>query len=309
MKTNRTYNRLICYYRDHLGNNVAVRNMVSDSIVQRTVYYASGLPMAQSTSAGKQPYKYNGKEFVEMHGLDEYDSQARWYYPAILRTTTMDPMAESYYHISPYAWCGNNPIANIDVTGKKYKVVTNGHTKTVKATIYTDKKSKKSAQKAADFWNNQKGKKYTSKKGKQYDVKFEIIVKEVKDDDKPAHEAGLDNSETGNSYIVQKIDQKSPIKGFRINGETKKEQHITVSPDRAETATGAHEVGHILSLGDTDEGIMTWSASAPGSSDEVTQDNIDQIIESDQKRHPISTIIESIKERISKDDNEPNEKK
>lgn len=112
---------LYCYYQDHLGNNVAVRNMMSDSIVQRTVYYASGLPMAQSTGWGKQPYKYNGKEFVEMHGLDEYDSKARWYYPTIVRTTTMDPLAEKYYHISPYAWCGNNPINIVDLDGRKWK--------------------------------------------------------------------------------------------------------------------------------------------------------------------------------------------
>jgi hypothetical protein len=49
------------------------------------------------------PWKYNGKEFVEMHGLDEYDSKARWYYPAICRTTTMDPLAEKYYSTSPTA--------------------------------------------------------------------------------------------------------------------------------------------------------------------------------------------------------------
>ncbi len=53
-----------------------------------------------------------------MHGLDEYDSEARWYYPAIMRTTTIDPLAEKYYSISPYAWCGNNPIIAIDPTGE-----------------------------------------------------------------------------------------------------------------------------------------------------------------------------------------------
>ncbi len=104
-------------------------------------YYASGVPMAQSlgpnvplldyTALGVQytenfgwdvqPYLYNGKEFVEVHGLNEYDSQARWYYAPIMRTTTMDPMAESYYHISPYAWCGNNPVNVIDPDGRKWK--------------------------------------------------------------------------------------------------------------------------------------------------------------------------------------------
>jgi hypothetical protein len=30
---------------------------------------------------------------------------------------TVDPLAEKYYSISPYAWCGNNPVNRIDPTG------------------------------------------------------------------------------------------------------------------------------------------------------------------------------------------------
>lgn len=107
--------------KDHLGNICAVVHSTADTLIQGTIYYASGVPMAYSFGRDTQPYMYNGKEFVEMHGLDEYDSQARWYYPAILRTTTMDPMAESYYHLSPYAWCGNNPINIVDPDGRKWK--------------------------------------------------------------------------------------------------------------------------------------------------------------------------------------------
>ena len=109
------------YHQDHLGNICAVWDATHDSIVQQTLYYASGLPVSVSTGQGVQPYKYNGKEFVEMHGLDEYDSKARWYYPAICRTTTMDPLAEKYYPTSPYAWCGNNPVGNVDLDGKEIK--------------------------------------------------------------------------------------------------------------------------------------------------------------------------------------------
>jgi RHS repeat-associated protein len=89
--------------------------------IQSTHYYPSGLPWHTNTGVGAdvQNRKYNGKEFVEMHGLDEYDSEARWYYPAIMRTTTMDPLAEKYYDISPYAWCGNNPINSIDPDGRE----------------------------------------------------------------------------------------------------------------------------------------------------------------------------------------------
>ena len=87
--------------------------------VQRTQYYPSRLPWKSNSgdNPGSQPYKYGGKEFVEMHGLDEYDSEARWYYPAIMRTTTPDPLAEMYYDISPYAWCANNPVKNVDPNG------------------------------------------------------------------------------------------------------------------------------------------------------------------------------------------------
>ncbi len=61
-----------------------------------------------------------------MHGLDEYDSEARWFYPAIMRTTTIDPLAEKYYSISPYAWCGGNPVSRIDPDGRAdFEVNTN----------------------------------------------------------------------------------------------------------------------------------------------------------------------------------------
>ena len=112
------------YRRDHLGN---VREVwkATDSValtVQRTRYYPSGLPWEYlaGDSASLQPYKYGGKEFLETHGLDMYDNHARWYYATIMRTITPDPMAEVYYGISPYAWCGNNPIRNVDHTGMEF---------------------------------------------------------------------------------------------------------------------------------------------------------------------------------------------
>ena len=43
--------------------------------VERTQYYPSGLPWVErlTDSFTANPWKYNGKEFIEMHGLDEYD--------------------------------------------------------------------------------------------------------------------------------------------------------------------------------------------------------------------------------------------
>ena len=113
-----TGNTYYHYIKDHIGNICAVVNSVPDTAVQSTLYYASGVPLARSFGRDVQPYLYNGKEFIEAHGLNEYDSQARMYYAPIMRTTTMDPLAEKYYHISPYAWCGNNPIMYVDPDGR-----------------------------------------------------------------------------------------------------------------------------------------------------------------------------------------------
>ena len=90
------------------------------SVCQITNYYASGLPYFDQPSNKNeelQPYKYNGKELDRMHGLNLYDYSARQYDPAIGQFTSMDPLCEKYYHISPYAYCAGNPVKFVDPTG------------------------------------------------------------------------------------------------------------------------------------------------------------------------------------------------
>ncbi len=60
-------------------------------------------------------YKYNGKELDRMHGLDLYDYGARMQNG--MQFTTIDPLAEKYYSVSPYAYCENNPLNKIDPDG------------------------------------------------------------------------------------------------------------------------------------------------------------------------------------------------
>ena len=54
-----------------------------------------------------------------MHGLDWYDYGARWMDPALGRCHSMDPLCETDYDVSPYAYCLNSPINNIDLWGLK----------------------------------------------------------------------------------------------------------------------------------------------------------------------------------------------
>lgn len=60
-----------------------------------------------------------------MHGLDWYDYGARNYEPVLSRFTTIDPLAEKYYSISPYAYCAGNPVMFVDPDGRKIVIVKN----------------------------------------------------------------------------------------------------------------------------------------------------------------------------------------
>lgn len=108
------------YLTDHLGNNRVVVN-ANGTGIQKNHYYPFGTTFAENTvtEQGKQPYKYNGKELDQMHGLNLYDYSARYYESPVGRFTSVDPLAEKYYSESPYAYVSNNPLKYIDPTGKE----------------------------------------------------------------------------------------------------------------------------------------------------------------------------------------------
>jgi len=107
------------YVQDHLGNNRLVVDE-GGTIEQVSHYYPYGGLMGESKNiSSNQRYKYNGKEFDRMHGLDWYDYGARYHDPAIVRWFSVDQLAEKYRETSPYVYCANNPIKHIDPDGKE----------------------------------------------------------------------------------------------------------------------------------------------------------------------------------------------
>ncbi len=108
--------------KDHLGNNRVI-NYGGSWVYQTDNYYPFGLSMTEgdhlwwNDQANLYTYKFGDKELSRMSGLNIYDFGARTYDPAIGRFMQMDPLAEKYYSISPYVYCGNNPINRIDPTG------------------------------------------------------------------------------------------------------------------------------------------------------------------------------------------------
>ncbi len=110
------------------------------TVEQVNHYYPFGGLMGESTAGGVQPYKYNGKELDRMHGLDLFDYGARHYDAVIGRWNTIDPLAEKYYGISPYAYCGNNPVRFIDPNGMWYDdYIVNHEKKHIERIKTTDK--------------------------------------------------------------------------------------------------------------------------------------------------------------------------
>ena len=91
----------------------------SGSPVQSSDYYASGMPVAPYGSLKNAEERlHTGKEFNAFSGLAWYDNGARGYDPITMRFLQQDPLAEKYPHLSPYAWCANNPMRFVDLVGK-----------------------------------------------------------------------------------------------------------------------------------------------------------------------------------------------
>ncbi|MDE5813821.1 MAG: hypothetical protein K2H72_06000, partial [Muribaculaceae bacterium] len=112
------------YTQDYLGNNRAVINGSTGAIEQTVAYYPYGAVIADlGTNPTTQQYKFGGKELITANGLNEYDFGARNYYPAVPAFTRIDQQCENFQHLSPYLFCGNDPVNNVDPTGKVFETV------------------------------------------------------------------------------------------------------------------------------------------------------------------------------------------
>ncbi|KAA5536543.1 hypothetical protein F0919_02425 [Taibaiella lutea] len=70
--------------------------------------------------ANPQPYKLTTKELESNFGLNIYDFGARMQDMQLGRWWQIDPMAEDFYNMSQYSYCGNNPANLVDPDGMKW---------------------------------------------------------------------------------------------------------------------------------------------------------------------------------------------
>ena len=100
------------YHTDHLGSATLITDDAAD-VVQQIAYLPYGEEWVDVRSNGYfgSAYKFNGKEKDDETGYSYYtDRLSIW--------LSVDPLADKYPHLSPYAYCSDNPIMRIDPDGR-----------------------------------------------------------------------------------------------------------------------------------------------------------------------------------------------
>ena len=119
------------------------------------------------------------------------------YDPAIGRWHCVDPLAEKYLSLTPYAYVGNNPIGRIDPDGKEWDTE-------------EDKKKAEALQKAA---------KSRAEKLKKSNEKLDSKISEAKEAGKDKKVARLENRKSNNTAMIGELN--SSVGEIQALGDTK----------------------------------------------------------------------------------------
>jgi RHS repeat-associated protein len=107
-------------YDNHLGS-ACLELDYTGRIISYEEYHPFGTTSYRSgrseTEVSLKRYKYCGKERDEQTGFYYYGM--RYYAAWLCRFVSVDPMADEYLSLSPYAYCMNNPVKYIDTDGRK----------------------------------------------------------------------------------------------------------------------------------------------------------------------------------------------
>ena len=107
------------YITDHLGSVRAVTD--AEGEVLDTFDYMPYGSEISSTSSTTTDYRFTSKEKQTAFGNSNiYDSFAR-FQNTYGRFMSIDPKAESFYHISPYTYCAGDPVNLVDPDGEAFE--------------------------------------------------------------------------------------------------------------------------------------------------------------------------------------------
>ena len=264
------------YHPDHLGSASWVSDKAGKGI-QHLYYLPWGEELDNQRATGyASRYTFSGKERDEETGYSYFG--ARHYNSDLSLWLSVDPMSDKYPGVSPYVYCGNNPVVLKDPDGRDYEVVVDNNSEhpsiTIRAVYYTSKEYAEKLQEAVDYWNEQKFALVTHENGESrvYDIVFDLSVNSDYSSIDAASDALLnDNSGFANLFQVGPSEGRGELQGGKnitVTEETFKKQ---IFP-----RTICHEIGHSLGMYHTwfDNNVMYGG----GDSKYVNSTNIRQCL-------------------------------
>ena len=104
-------------HSDHLGSASWITDTAGRAI-QHLQYMPWGEPLLDyRNSSFNTRYTFSGKERDEETGYSYFG--ARYYNSSYSIWMSVDPMSDKYPSLSPYAYCGNNPVKLVDPRGEE----------------------------------------------------------------------------------------------------------------------------------------------------------------------------------------------
>ena len=117
------------FVKDHLGNVRSVIDLsatedatADDVILEQNDYLPFGTRLPGSRTDQSNRYRLGGKEEQDIAGMDLglLDFGARYYDAFVGRWNAIDPLAHKYFGMSPYNYCGNDPVNRFDPDGNAW---------------------------------------------------------------------------------------------------------------------------------------------------------------------------------------------
>ena len=108
------------YHTDHLGSATLITDDYAQ-IAEQIAYMPYGEDWIDIRHHGYfgSAYKFNGKEKDDETGYSYYG--ARYYTDRLSIWLSVDPLADKYPHLSPYAYCADNPVMLVDPDGRDWE--------------------------------------------------------------------------------------------------------------------------------------------------------------------------------------------